>query len=44
MAKNVIEITPDMSITLAKVRKKKGEKLSNQQALEEALKILDKKL
>jgi hypothetical protein len=42
MAKNIINITPDMAKTLQKVRKKTKTKLNNEEAIEQALRMLDK--
>lgn len=42
MAKNIINITPDMAKTLQKVRKKTKTKLNNEEAIEHALKMLNK--
>jgi len=42
MAKNIINITPDMANTLQKVRKKTKTKLNNEEAIEQALRMLDK--
>lgn len=44
MAKNIIEITKEMSETLDKVRAKVGRTLTNEKAIQEALKMLDKKI
>jgi len=44
MPKNTIEITPEMERVLNKVRVKTGKKLTNNQAIEEALLMLDKKI
>jgi hypothetical protein len=41
MAKNTIEITNEMAVTLSKIRLKTGKKLTNQQAIEEGLKLLE---
>jgi len=42
MAKNIINITPDMAKTLQKVRKKTKTKLNNEEAIEQALRMLDR--
>ncbi len=42
MAKNIINITPDMAKTLQKERKKTKTKLNNEEAIEQALRMLDK--
>jgi len=44
MPKNTIEITPEMERVLNKVRVVLNKKLTNEQAIEQALLLLDKKL